>query len=279
MLPIIDTHQHLWDLSHFDLPWLGGDGPLFHSFLMSDYLREAQGLNVVKTVYMEVDVAPEQQAQEAEYVTRLCGSDDNPLAGAVIGGDVSSDGFAAWMDSFTGNRFIKGVRKPLPPTALDSGEASPFVRGVRLLGSRGLRFDLIMGGEHLAVGAKLAAMCPETRFVLDHCGNPEIQAADQSQWKRDITALARNPNVICKISGIIARAENWTPELLAPFVHHCAEAFGPDRIIFASDWPVCTLTATLRQWIETLQEIVSDWGEEDRRKLFHDNALKFYALE
>ncbi len=117
-------------------------------------------------------------------------------------------------------------------------------------------------------------------IVLDHCDNPNVQAPDRSQWQRDIADLAQRENVVCKISGIVASAKPgaWTPDGLAPIVRHCAYVFGKDRIIFASDWPVCTMTATLRQWIEALQQIVSDWSETDRRKLFHDNAVRFYNL-
>src|SRR5687767_15857548 len=110
MTPIIDTHQHLWDLSRFDLPWLSGGGPLARSYLMEDYLREADGLNVVKTVYMEVDVVHEQRPAEAEFVIELCGRDDNPMAAAVIGGDPTQPGFEAYARRFSDSPYIKGFR-------------------------------------------------------------------------------------------------------------------------------------------------------------------------
>ena len=93
-------------------------------------------------------------------------------------------------------------------------------------------------------------------------------------------AIAKRDNVICKISGIVASAEPgaWTPDDLAPVINHCLESFGKDRVMFASDWPVCTLVATYRQWVEALKTVVQDWNEDDRRKLFHDNAVRFYEL-
>ena len=154
------------------------------------------------------------------------------------------------------------------------------MQGIQALGKAGLCFDLCMRPDELADGAKLAEICPETKFVLDHCGNADPQAADIAQWKQDIALVSTRPNVVCKISGIVARAKpnDWKPADLAPIVERCVETFGHDRVIFGSDWPVCTERATLRQWVEALQEITRHWSEADRRKLFHDNAVHFYML-
>jgi L-fuconolactonase len=281
MIPIIDTHQHLWDLTQFHLPWLDGGGPLARSHTPEDYQRETAGLNVVKTVYMEVDVEASQKAAEAEYVLGLCAAPDNPMAGAVIGGNPAADGFADYLARFQDNPFLKGVRQVLhgglPPGTCLQPE---FVRGVQWLGAAGLRFDLCLRANALLEGAQLAQRCPDTRFILDHCGNTDPKATDRSQWEQDIAVVAEQPNVVCKISGIVAGANpsTWTAEDLAPIVRRCATVFGPDRIMFGSDWPVCTLTATYRQWVEALQTIVADWSEADHRKLFHDNAVRFYDI-
>jgi L-fuconolactonase len=281
MIPIVDTHQHLWDLKRFRLPWLAGGGPLATDHRMSDYLKAAEGVNVVKTIYMEVDVTPEQHEAEADYVIDLCRRDDNPMVAAVIGGRPASDGFAAYLQRFRGSPYVKGVRQVLhggsPKGAcLEAG----FVRGVRLLGEAGLRFDLCLRSEELRDGAKLADLCPNTRFILDHCGNANVQAKDRTAWQRDIAEVAKRKNVICKISGIVASAKPgaWTADDLAPIVRHCVESFGKERIVFGSDWPVCTLAATYRQWVEALQAIVASWSEADKKRLFHDNAVVFYDL-
>lgn len=281
MVPIIDTHQHLWDLSKFRLPWLAGGGPLARDHLMSDYLQAAEWLNIVKTVYMEVDVAPEQHNAEADYVIDLCRRDDNPMVAAVIGGRPASSEFKDYMARFKGSPYVKGVRQVLHGgTPKGYCLQASFVEGVRHLGALGMRFDICIRAEDLPDAAKLIDACPETHFVLDHCGNPSVQAEDLSPWKRDIAEVAKRPNVVCKISGIVASAKPgaWRAEDLAPIVRHCVEVFGKDRVIFASDWPVCTLTATLAQWVKALQSIVADWSEADQRKLFYDNAARFYGL-
>lgn len=281
MLPILDTHQHLWDLTRLRLPWLDGGGKLAVSHVLSDYEKATEGLNVVKTVYMEVDVAEENLDREAEYVLALCQRAETRMVGAVIGGRPASDSFPAYVARYKDSPYIKGVRQVLhggTPAGYCLTEA--FVRGIRLLGEAGLRFDICIRSEELLDAAKLLDLCPNTRFVLDHCGNANVQATDRTQWQRDITEVAQRPNVICKISGIVASAkpDAWTSDDLAPIIRHCAEVFGKDRIIFASDWPVCTMAATLRQWVEALQSIVSDWSEADQRKLFYDNAVRFYEL-
>ena len=145
-----------------------------------------------------------------------------------------------------------------------------------------MRFDLCIPQDQLRHAAELAGLCPETRFVLDHCGNARVPDLDSRDgWKRGIEAVAAHDNVVCKISGIVASAKpgEWGADDLAPIVLHCADAFGRDRIMFGSDWPVCTLAATYREWVEALRSIVSPWSEEDRRQLFYGNAARFYELE
>lgn len=284
-LPIVDTHQHLWDLAKFQLPWTKEVPELAKSFVMSDYLQAVQGLNVVKTVYMEVDVHPSQQMREAEYVIDLCQKKDNPMVAAVISGRPDSPEFADYVKPFKDSPYIKGLRQVLhvPETPQGHCLQPKFVDGIKLLGDLGLSFDLCMRSEELGDADKLVAQCPNTRFILDHCGNLSPQETDPAKrkvWKDGLTALAARPNVMCKISGIIASAKtDWKPEDLAPNIRETLETFGPDRVMFAGDWPVCTLRATFKQWVEALQTIVKDFPVENRRKLFHDNAVKFYGLK
>lgn len=279
---IIDTHQHLWDLSRFRLLWMTPDSPLNRSHLMEDYLREADGLGIVKTVYMEVVVDPEQHVAEAEYVIDLCERDGNPMAAAVIGCRPASPGFADYVARFTGSPYVKGMRQVLHEDRTPPGFClqDDFVRGIRLLGESGMSFDLCLRSTELLDGATLADLCPGTRFILDHCGNANVQTTDRSQWARDMKEIARRENMVCKISGIIASARPgaWTPDDLAPIIDHTVEVFGIDRVMFAGDWPVCTQTATLRQWVEALLKTVDSWAEADKVRLFHDNALRFYGI-
>lgn len=281
-LPIIDTHQHLWDLTRFRLPWLASAGKLNRSFLSDDYRKATEGLNVIKAVYMEVDVDPTQQDAEAESVVRLCRSGKSPTVAAVVSGRPSSDGFSAYLRRLTKAGEIKGIRQVLhgPDTPPGYCLDPKFVAGIQALGEAGLMFDLCLRTAELPDAAKLVDVCPGTRFILDHCGNADVRSKDRSAWKSAITALAKRERVVCKISGIVAstRGEPWTPDDLAPVVNHCLESFGPDRVMFGGDWPVCTLGATYREWVEALKTIVHDRPLADQKKLFHDNAARVYGL-
>ena len=281
-LPIVDTHVHLWDLTRFRLPWIQADSPLARSHVMKDYVAAVRGLNVVKGVYMEVDVEVRQQRAEAEYVLDICRQNNTPLKAAVISGRPASDGFREYLEAFKNNRYLKGVRQVLHVDSTPAGFclARNFVRGIRLLGDRGLRFDLCMRSSELADGTKLIEACPNTRFILDHCGNMNVQARDRTQWQRDMEQMARHKNVVCKVSGIVAsaRPRKWTAADLAPIINHTLRSFGPNRVMFGGDWPVCTTTATYRQWVTALKEIVHEKPLDEQRKLFAGNAERFYGL-
>jgi L-fuconolactonase len=293
-LPIIDTHQHLWDLVQFQPPWLSGaDAKISAKHDMSNYLSETAGLNVVKAVYMEVDVAPADQDKEADYVLSLIATKKYPTVAAVISGRPGSEKFAAYMKRHRDNPLIKGVRQVLHAGSAERGLClqPQFVKSVQLLGEMGKSFDLCMRSTELADGASLAKKCPDTRFIVDHCGNAdpaawlpkEKQAVAPGhtveRWQADIGQLAKLPNVICKISGIIARApSDWTPDSLAPAINFCLDEFGPDRVVFGGDWPVCKLGASYAAWVLSLKSIIASRPLAEQRKLLHDNAVKHYKL-
>lgn len=285
-IAMIDTHQHLWDLNRFKLPWHKEPDtkPLQRSFVMSDYLTATKDLNVTKTIYMEVDVMPEQQVDEGEYVTDLCQRNDNPMRAAVVSGRPGTPGFETYIRKVAENKFIKGIRQVL------HGESTPagfclkpeFVKSIQLLSELGLSFDLCMRPGEVVDAAKLVNQCPNTRFILDHCGNMSVTSTDEmlrSKWKLGMEQLAAKPNVVCKVSGIIVTADkDWKPDDLAPNINFTLDTFGENRVMFAGDWPVCTLRATFAQWVNALKLIVKDRSLTFRKKLFHDNAAKFYGV-
>ncbi|MEA3227373.1 MAG: amidohydrolase family protein [Planctomycetota bacterium] len=286
----MDTHQHLWDLSKFRLPWLKPGGELTRSFTPADYKAATKGLGIAKSVYMEVAVAPEQKLAEAEYIIEVCADKNNPTCAAVIGGLILEEGFEEYVIRFKGNPYIKGVRHALNnPRKLEDDH---LVQNLRLLGDLNMSFDLVVPTGLIGQAAMLVERCGDTRFILDHCGNADPLAFerdlnwgrkpqhDAETWKHDIETLAEQPNVICKISGIIARVpkDEATAGVLATIVNHCLDTFGPDRVIFAGDWPVCTRGAPLRVWVNLLRKIVKDRSSEEQHKLFWSNANNFYGL-
>jgi len=282
MLPIVDTHQHLWDLKQFKLPWVEEGAPLARNFVLKDYAEATEGLNVVKSVYMEGDVTPEQQLAEAKFVTDICNSGKTTMVAAVVSGRPASPEFGKYLDNFKGNKFIKGIRQVLHVPATPPGFCNQpdFVRGIRMLGERNLSYDLCVRGTDLDHIAKLIDSCPDTRFILDHCGNPDLKSKDNSVWKKGLVEVAKRKNVVVKISGFIASSTKgaWKVDDLAPLINHTMDSFGPDRVMFGGDWPVCTLAATYKEWVESLKQVVQSRSEEQQKKLFHDNAVRFYGL-
>jgi len=287
MLPAVDTHQHLWDLTKLRLPWLQPGGELTRNYVMTHYLEAAAGLNIAKAVYMEVDVRPEDKLAEAEYVVDLCQRKDNPTCAAVIGARVAEPGFRDYIARFRGSPYVKGVRQITGKPGQYLEDA--FVKGIRLLGELGMSFDICTSPARLGEAAELVERCPDTRFVVDHCGNvppkallPDGDRGVADAWRRDMARLAKaGDRIICKLSGIVASLPRgqWTPDDLAPAVNACIETFGPARCVWASDWPVCTRGATLAEWLTAFRAIIAPRPEADQRKLLHDNAVRFYGLK
>jgi L-fuconolactonase len=291
-MPIIDTHQHLWNLKNFSLPWQA-DAPdiLKHSYGLPEYREATAGLDV-RTVYMEVDVAPDEKIMEAQYVLGECAHpEESRMLGAVIGGDPSKPNFQGYIKALGTNPALKGVRQVIHNPDIPAGYClrDEFVRNVQFLGERGLSFDLCMRPEELSDGRKLTEKCPGTKFIVDHCGNADPKAFMKSPpekpthrpnvWKQEMDELAKRDNVLCKISGIMARAPaGWTADDLAPIVNHCLDTFGPDRVVFGGDWPVCLLGGQLRQWVDALAAIISERPEAEQRKLWSQNAIREYKL-
>ena len=272
-------------------PWLrGAPEKLRHTYGVKQYREALRGFPV-RALYMEVDVASTDLDLEAASVRRICERSEGEILGAVLGGRPDSPEFGEWItrcERWTG---VKGIRR-----VLHSGNAPrglclerPFVDGVRLLGKRGLTFDVCIRPGELGDAVRLAELCPETVLVLDHCGNGDAKAFQKKpmdppshrdvDWQRGIERLAARPNVICKISGVIeSLPKGWQTEDLAPVVNHCLDAFGPDRVVFGTNWPVCLVGGTARSWIEALEQLVAGRPESARKKLWADNARRVYRV-
>jgi predicted TIM-barrel fold metal-dependent hydrolase len=289
LIPIIDTHQHLWDIERFKNGW--SKPPLPRNFNMQDYLEAIKGLNVIKSVYMEVAVPPDKRHEEALYAIEICKDKRNPTVAAVIAVDPNRSDFKEYMSEFLGSPYIKGIRY-----FFKSGEEivdDQVVKNIRLLGEMGMSFDLVVPPKWLPHGIRLVRYCPGTRFIVDHCGNADPKAFfkpgkslpkepehDAGTWKRDMKTIASEKNVVCKISGIVSRVPGYplTEEDLAPIINHCLYIFGNERVMFAGDWPVCLKNMPLADWVNTLKKVVENRPLKDQKKLFHDNAAKFYGL-
>ena len=191
-----------------------------------------------------------------------------------------SEEFSAQIAAIAGHPALKGIRRLLQSEPDELSTSETFRRNIRSLARHGLSFDICIQARQLPYAISLVRECPEVQFILDHCGNPEIRTGVSKLWRESIAEIATLPNVACKVSGIVVNADrdNWTAEDLRPSIEWVIASFGWDRVMFGSDWPVCTLASSLRRWVETLDSLTTSAGDENRRKLFADNARRIYRL-
>ncbi|MBD8553735.1 amidohydrolase [Rhizobium sp. CFBP 8762] len=276
----IDTHLHLIDRKHLRYPWLAGETVLNADFLYADYALQARRVGIEATLHMEVDVAPSQMEAESRMIQSLAGEPGSLIRGAIAACRPEDDSFPSYLERQEGNPFIKGFRRVLhvmPDALLDNQTVHSNMR--RLNGSR-LTFDLCVVPRQLEKAAKLVDLAPDTTFILDHCGVPAIASGEATVWRQQITEMATRPNVMAKISGIVAYADaaSWDVETLRPYVEHVAQTFGFDRLVWGSDWPVCTLGGGLSTWVAATHALFAGCSAQEREKVYSANARRIWGL-
>jgi len=273
---IIDTHLHLIDLGRLHYPWLDGVAALNRSFRVAEYLEAASPAGIDRMLHMEVDVAE----ADLERETALALETGRGVIGAIAACRPENSDFPVVMERLVADARVKGFRRVLHTGAHDLAQTPIFTENLRLLAHVGRPFDLCLRPRHLPIAKHLAAACPDVQFILDHCGMPNISNRDFEAWKQAIQDLAPLPNIACKISGIIAYVDpkNWSINDLRPYVEHVVSCFGWDRIVWGSDWPVCTLTAGLGRWITATFELLQGTSASEQERLLSRNAERIYAL-
>jgi predicted TIM-barrel fold metal-dependent hydrolase len=299
-MEIIDTHQHLWDLDQFPYSWTSSQPALNRSFRLSDYYEATRDLRIAGSVHVEADIDEDYMLEETLHVLSLARNDDNPIAGVVAAARPEYDSFREYVDRIAGQRLLKGVRRILHTEPDHLSAATTFVENVKSLEDYGLTFDVCVLARQLPQAIYLVKHCPNVDFILDHCGNPNLRSdaveGEFDEWREYLREIAGLPNVVCKISGIVVNTDltgpasqtnpaspaiqtGGTAETLRPAVEHVIACFGWDRVMFGSDWPVCSLAASFKQWVETLSLLTEDAGAENQRKLFYENAVRVYRLD
>lgn len=289
---ILDSHVHNWDASRYDLRWTRKLPRLQRSHDAEEYRTEADAAGIGGCVLVEVDVPAPQRREEADDQVARCAAGRGGAIAAVPCIDPHDPDFAAIARDFAAMPAVRAVRW-LPRTDADTARfaASPTVRAnLALLGELGLAFDLNVPVSSLHLLPAVVAACPRTRFVLDHFGYADPVAFgaradraathDAASWRRDIDALAAQPNASCKVSGLANRlpAGGVTADAIAPIVEHARTAFGSPRLLFGSDWPVIGPAGTLVAWVAALREVTASWPATDREQLFGGAARRWYAL-
>jgi predicted TIM-barrel fold metal-dependent hydrolase len=280
-MKIVDAHQHLWDTDIFRYAWLASLPKLNRSFRLSDYQQATPDLDIEKTVFVECDVDEDQICDEALRVLKLADQPKTRIAGVIASARPENDHFEAQMEALLRYGKLKGIRRILHTQPDELGRGGQFIQNLRKLPSCNLSFDICVLARQLPIAINLVEQCPGVSFILDHCGVPQIKERALDPWRHHIREISKAPNVFCKVSGIVAYADplNWTPDDLRPFVEHVVDCFGWDRVMFGSDWPVCTLSATYKRWVETLVSLTESAGQRNQAKLFRENATRIYRLK
>jgi predicted TIM-barrel fold metal-dependent hydrolase len=276
---IIDTHLHLVYRQRLSYPWLAGVPPLNADFTYETYAREARRLGIAAALHMEVDVAEADIEAETAMVEELAKAPGSLLVGAIAACRPESPGFPAYLERIRTNPFVRGFRRVLHVVPDELSEEALFRENIRRLGGTGLNFDLCVLPHQIEKAIALADLAPDVSFVLDHCGVPDIKSGGYNAWKGPLADIARRPNVTVKLSGLPAYgAENWTIEDMKPYFHHVVESFGFSRMVWGSDWPVCTLGGGLSTWVGATQALLSGVSLDDRTQLLAGNARRLWRL-
>ena len=278
--PIVDSHVHLWDPTRFRMPWLDGNERIGKPFGLAEFREHSAGIEVEGIVYLQVEVTPPYALLEAQWVA------DQPADGPPILGIVpwapleDGDRARSFLDAMVKiDPRVKGIRRLYQSEPdLEFCIRPDFIRGVQILPEYGLSFDLGIFNQHLKNTITLVRACPEVSFVLDHIGKPDIKGKMGQPWQDEIRELASFPNVVCKLSGMVTEADpdTWTTADLRPYVEHVVEAFGEDRVMFGGDWPVVLMASPYRRWVDSLDEITAGLSDTAKRKLWNENAKRFY---
>jgi L-fuconolactonase len=276
---IIDTHVHFWNPEELDYPWLRSVPALDRAFLPSDYAAATDGIAITQLVFVECNCRPEEAPDEVGWVERLAQVEPR-IVGIVAYADVAdSRTLAPRLAALAGSPRVKGVRQNIQGEPAGFCRRRLFVEGVRQVGRQGLTFDLCVTHDQLSEVIELVCDCPDTRFVLDHCGKPAIRDRCLEPWSRQVRRLASHENVCCKLSGLLTEAaDGCCDEDLVPYAARVVECFGTERVMYGSDWPVLTLAGKYGDWYGFTERFASGWSASERRHFYADNAIRIYGL-
>lgn len=277
-MTIVDAHHHLWDPAVGEYPWMTGDfAVLRRRYDLADLLPQLRATGVSATIVVQVRADLAETVELLELCTRT-----TTIVGVVGWADLTAPDAAAQIDMLRtgpGGQHLVGLRhgvadEPDPHWLLRDDVDT----ALRALTDRGLTFDLEITTRELGAANALARRHPQLRFVVDHGAKPPIAQGWHQDWADGISDLALNPNVWCKLSGLVTEASwtSWTPTDLQPYVEHLIRSFSAQRLMFGSDWPVCELAASYTQVLAAANRSLLALSDGERRNILNDNALRFY---
>ncbi|MFJ3306839.1 amidohydrolase family protein [Streptomyces sp. NPDC086549] len=279
--PLVDAHHHVWDLAVRDQGWITGPelAPLRRSFSLSDLRPQAERAGVGATVMVQTLTVPEETPEMLAQA-----ASDALVAGVVGWTDLTAPDVVdtlARLRELPGGGRLAGIRHQV------QSEPDPrwlvredVLRGLSAVADAGLAYDLVILPHQLPAATAAARRLPGLRFVLDHVGKPAIATGVLEPWASELRALAAEPNTFCKLSGLVTEADwcGWTVDDLRPFAETVLGAFGPDRVMYGSDWPVCTVAADYAEVLDAARALTAGLSVDERAGVFGGTAVNAYRL-
>lgn len=275
-LGFIDTHQHLILPDQLSYSWVDEIPELKgKNFGLECYLSEV-GEAVVGTLFMESGVDDADYKTEARLVSKMVGQ--NKMLGQIASCRPELDaGFDEWLEECC-DLGVRGFRRILHVMPNELSTTDVFRKNLLKIGRKGLTFDICVTSEQLSLAYDLVRACPDQKLILDHLGNPNIAGLSYSDWKQQIARLSYLPNLSIKFSGIAGQIGALSQSEMQNCFEHVVSAFGTERIIWGSDWPLVNLCSNICKWIETSQALLSICSQKDRVQIFRSNAASIYGL-
>jgi L-fuconolactonase len=280
MEPLIDSHFHLWRQADMREPGIAAHPHFGGDIAWEDYAAARGPISLTGAIAVQVDQDPGDGEPEVEFFERAA-ADHPELRGIVAFAPVEGPDLAGHIDRLSRHPLVCGIRRSTQHEADDAYCArEDFIAGVRLLGQRGVVCDICARHWQLESVIAMARACPDTTIVVNHLGKPDVQGGSLDPWRENMSRLAAMPNVFLKLSVVVQSPEddNWTEATVAPYAAHLLSEFGPERMMWASNWPVAALVTPYGDWLAAAQSMTAHLPEAARRQIFHDTAAAVYGL-
>ena len=275
-MKIIDSHQHFWNYDATRHDWINEEmRAIRKDFLPEQLAPILKENNVDGCVSVQVD----QTTEETDFLLALA-KEHSFIQGVVGWVDLRASNLEDTLENYRDAKALKGFRHIIQGQAAGFMLQPNLIQGLKKLATRNYTYDLLIYAHQLKEANEFIKQVTELPIVIDHVAKPNIKDSEMEDWKKEITALAKYPNVYCKISGMATEAnwETWTMAGLQPYLDTVVAAFGTERIMFGSDWPVCLVASSYAKWLNGVQKYFNTFSSTEQELIFADNAIKFYKL-
>lgn len=273
----IDSHHHLWDYSPEQYEWIPAGSKLAQDHTGDDITNVAKAAGIDRTVVVQA----RQTLEETDALLQI--AENTPTVAAVVGWvPLASPAIGDILDQYAGQKRLNAVRHVIQGEADGFMDGPAFNNGIAKLKSRGLVYDVLIFGRQLKEAIRFVDRHPEQPFVLDHIAKPTITAAAfDKEWEKNLRELAKREHLTCKFSGVVTeiRDEGWSIDLVRPYWDVALDAFGPARLMFGTDWPVCRLKAEYGEWVSAVEELSASLTPAEEADFWGGTAARAYGLE